>query len=130
MNVYIASKFQNAAEMETARDCLAQRGHEITWDWTKQTEPYNSKDGAARRAEAEYAAVRRAGALLVIAYDGMRGSMVEFGIALGLDKPVVVLTPERCYTIFYEHPRVVCFEMLDDALNMIDLLAGTDTAQT
>lgn len=123
MKIYIASKLENHAAVASLRDTLTALGHEITYDWTVHGPVYRS--GLARVAEVavdEANGVRRADIVAVL-WPGGRGTHVELGIALGMEKTVVFIsdneahheaTTETC--AFYHHPFVRRFRTVEEAM--------------
>ena len=114
MKFYIATRLENAANHNLLRDLMVEQGHSITYDWTVHGPVW--REGAERIrevSELELKGVADANVCLVL-MPGGRGTHVELGIALGLQKPCLVIsenaqelmaTSETC--AFYHHPRVL-----------------------
>ena len=99
MKVYVASKFENRTRVQEVMAQLVTAGHEITYDWTRNSQV------SSIQAEADLDGVLDADALVLIVEDDLpyRGALVEFGIALGAGIPVFVMgnaLDERC--IFFK----------------------------
>lgn len=117
MKYYIACRIEHAANHNLVRDALAERGHDITYDWTAHGHVWSrGLDELQRVASAEILGV--AGASFVVALlpgAGGKGTHVEIGAALALDKPVFMHSytpdvhfaahPDTC--AFYHHPLAV-----------------------
>lgn len=133
MKVYVASKFENYEAVREAVHFVKSLGHEVTHDWTATDEfgadgkPGNSNgdlslEDQQRHAAADFLGVRRADCLLLLGHPAMCGGMVEFGVALALGKPIAVVAPERCFTIFYTLPGVTTHVDVGFALDALGLV--------
>jgi hypothetical protein len=95
MKVYVASSFSRKPDVSAMIALLREDGHEITYDWTP--EDASGLEGDALRAalmggaERDLGGVFDAEVLVVLHDDRGRGMATEFGIAIGKDKPVVVV---------------------------------------
>lgn len=113
MDVYVATKAENYRIARVFMRALEEAGHDITHDWTKQVAEIgpspDDKMVARRCAEQDNLGVAQADVLILIAYPGLTGGLVEFGIALGHGIPVLLVGTLTRYTIFQELPQVLCF---------------------
>jgi hypothetical protein len=116
--IYLAAKYGQMMEMREVRDKLVELGHEVTSQWVDGKEENNSASAAAVMDVED---VRRADTL--IAFSRPRGSMnpgggrhVEFGIALALDKRLIVVGPLGEH-VFHAWPGVFNFMDLDHLLS-------------
>jgi nucleoside 2-deoxyribosyltransferase len=114
--IYVATSFANIPEARDVMSLLREVGHDITWDWTSealdpswpkaQQDAYLQKCGAA-----DYQGVVNADALVLINHDKARDAMTEFGVAIGLGRPVFVLYPERRSSVFFHRATALCATM-------------------
>lgn len=114
--IYVASSLLNATEAKRVMSDIESRGGRITYDWTvlgRQTDIDSMREIAIN----EVLGVKLCDALLLL-HPARTGSHVELGIALALDKRVVVFQPDITaeYKSFYFYPGVQLFDNLDDAL--------------
>lgn len=112
MKIYIATKTDNYRQAQHFRDLLTEHGHEITFDWTEivaevgpdaATSGSKASDSEFRRkcAENDIQGVREADALVMLAYPGLCGTLIEVGAALMVGTPVIIFgTPERNSVFF------------------------------
>ena len=129
MKYYIATKLENHAEHTRLRDLLDSRGHRCTYDWTVHGAVYGSGLARCREvAELETNGVKDADTVIML-WPGGRGTHVELGIALALDKRCVLVssveghhaaTPEVC--AFYMHPLVERYRTMEEYLKYSDLM--------
>ena len=113
MQFYIATKLENHAEHNRLRDWLTERGHQITYDWTRHGPVFSKGLRVVREvAIAECRGVAQADVVIVL-WPGGRGTHVELGVAIALGKWVILCSPlgehheatkETC--AFYHHPNV------------------------
>ena len=109
---YIATKLENHAAHNELRDWLADRGHQITYDWTTHGPVW--RDGNERIAEVAGFEARGVvtADLVVVLLPGGRGTHAELGIAIGAGVPVLLVPSERGQIegegvcAFYRHPMV------------------------
>jgi hypothetical protein len=114
MRIYLASGLENLPRAKEVRDLLLVAGHTITYDWMAHG-PAGDKGEShmARIAEAECRGVKDADCVVVL-LPGGRGTHAELGMALALNK-AVLLWDESATTwqvsnstcAFYWHPCVV-----------------------
>jgi hypothetical protein len=130
MKFYIASKLENHAAVNRLRDQLVRLGHEQTYDWTTHGPVYRSGlDRIVHVADAERNGVARAD-FVVVLWPGGRGTHVEMGIAIGMEKTVVFIsdvedhhdaTPETC--AFYHHHCVRRYRTVAEAMSYFRAIA-------
>lgn len=111
--VYVASKFNNYAEVCKVQDELWLLGCETPFDWTQHV---GDADSAAI-AQKNFEGVETADALLILAVPEMRGAYVEMGIALARDIPIHVFDRTGIpFQIFNLMPLVSHHSILADAI--------------
>lgn len=113
MKFYLATKLENRALAKKVIAELRSWGWEPSYDWTVHGSV--SGEGAQRLIEvssSELCAIASAD-LVIVLLPGGRGTHVELGAALALDKMVVIWAPETTLLkddantcVFYWHPRV------------------------
>jgi hypothetical protein len=124
--LYVATSFSNIPEARDVMSILREVGHDITWDWTGEaldpSWPKSQQDAYLQQCGArDYQGVVDADALVLINHDKARDAMAEFGVALGLGRPVFVLYPERRSSVFF-HRATQCATV--DELLIALLLPG------
>jgi hypothetical protein len=109
MKFYLAARYNRNAEMRAVRDDLFVYGHTITSRWIDQhdgallesivQERLNSEpQNCAKYAQVDISDIRRADAVISftsIEGGGKGGRHVEFGVALALQKMLVIVGPRE-----------------------------------
>lgn len=120
MRIYVASKFENTAEVWSVMDRLRGMGHVITHDWTR--EALGDRTGAEAEAylvdcaQKDMAGVETADAVFVINHPAGKGMWTELGMALAWQIPVFFVCPERAMNIFTHLPGVETFTSIDEGI--------------
>jgi hypothetical protein len=118
MKFYAASGFQNIKQVRHVARVLTQKGFIHTYDWT-QNERADTLVKLQSIGEEEKQAVIESD-FVVILLPGRKGSHIEFGIALGLNKRLYLYSPtDDIYnpaesSTFYHVSGVNKFVGLDD----------------
>lgn len=126
--IYVAAKFEDALFARAVMGMLALAGHEITHDWTNETiegkRGLEVLDTYQEAAVADADGVKTADALVLIHHDNLRGGLVELGVALGCEIPVIIVGGAGwSYPLpFYVHPDVIHVANADDALVRLEQL--------
>lgn len=127
MKIYVATSFQNIPEARDVMAALKAAGHSITFDWTH--EKIDPAWDVARQeryfqtcGQNDFQGVSDADAVVLVNHTLARDAMAEFGIALGMGKPVLVLYPERRASVFF-HRASLC-ATLEDAVTRLSILEG------
>lgn len=131
MKIFVSGKIGVHDTVQQAMRALEKRGHQITFDWTliEHLRPYEENAAtAARAATLEVAGVKRADLLVMFVHERGVGMFVEFGVALALDKPVVVIGLPPARTMFFFHPLVKRAHDFSEALSIVDDIAAGLTA--
>ncbi|MBZ9688516.1 nucleoside 2-deoxyribosyltransferase [Clostridium estertheticum] len=90
MKFYIASKLENYEQVQYIRDRLKEQGWTHTYDWTQHGSVKSiSTELLKEVAEKEFQGVKEADVVIVLTPQG-RGTHVELGMALALDKKVFI----------------------------------------
>jgi len=125
-NVYVAAKFEEAPLARAVMDRLEALGHVITHDWTGENSVGLSGDDLklylAKCARQDFFGVVAADVILVLNHDRLFGGMVETGVALGLGKPVVLVSADKRDCIFWHLKEVRKVDDVDQALKVIENL--------
>jgi hypothetical protein len=118
MKIYLAARYSRNGEMRGVRDVLQALGHEVTSRWIDQhggnllesivAEKLNENPGAcAHYAEVDVADLSAADVVVSFTSEGgggKGGRHVEFGLALGLGKRLVIVGPRE--NVFHTWPGV------------------------
>lgn len=100
MKIYIAARFESQAEMRVWREKIQALGHEVTSRWLDVKEPYPPAETCA---VVDLVDVRRADLVVCFSprsgfYSGRGGRHVEFGYALAMGLPVLLVgEPENVF---------------------------------
>lgn len=119
MKAYLASSYSRRHEMQGRRTQLHDEGIVVTSRWLDDEDPWDPADHARgyRLAAKDLEDIREAD--VVVCFTGepvttTGGRHVEFGYALGIGKPIVVVGPAE--NVFYclRNERIARFEYWDD----------------
>ena len=123
MKIYVASKYQERNFIKWLMRLLREAGHEITVDWTDH-DLYPADSPLEKMAE--FASVDVAGVQECEVFIGVflvkhhhQGSLVEFGIALGGDKPCLILGNAEDDCIFMNHRLVVRAKDINELISTL-----------
>ena len=140
MKIYIAARFSKRPEANALAQELKEMGHVITSRWVKPDSDHVAPTGLSQQA-ADSERQRFAVEDLedVIACDccvslmeeprnnSRGGRHVEFGIAVGLNKALVVIGPRE--TVFHHLPNVQHYETVSDFLDVVQGYAQIKVAE-
>ena len=120
--VYVASKFENTDAVRALQTQLREWGYEITHDWTHEDlAAAQDVDLALRCAIADVEGVETADALVLIMHPNMKGAWVEFGIAVALFIPIIVVgRSPRFECIFERLPGVFHVDSPSEVLGVLE----------
>ncbi|MCM3596160.1 nucleoside 2-deoxyribosyltransferase [Metabacillus idriensis] len=113
MKFYVASSFKNIEEVRHVSKKLKRMGYIHTYDWT-QNEKASTLEDLKRIGQQEKNAVAEADFIVVLLPAG-KGSHIELGIALGLNKRIILYSPNNeinnihITSTFYHLPEVEQF---------------------
>jgi predicted Rossmann-fold nucleotide-binding protein len=93
MKFYVASSFINIEQVRYVSGKLKSMGHIHTYDWT-QNERASTLEDLRQIGQLERDAVKEADFVVVI-LPGGKGSHIELGIALGLNKKIILYSPDQ-----------------------------------
>lgn len=124
MRFYIASSLKNIDNVRWVAGQLRTRGHVQTYDWTTKLN-VDSISALRDIGEREKNAVLSSDVVIIMVPAG-KGSHVEFGIALGTDKRIILYSPTNdindleLTTTFYHLPEVEkCIGILSDLVGFV-----------
>lgn len=111
MKVYVSCASDRADLANAVMQRLQDEGHEVVFDWTIDIANEDSMDSEelAERAQKGIDSVIASDVLLLLVTKDMRsrGSMIEVGVALGTNTPVIVAELEEGFDHFFSyHPKV------------------------
>lgn len=115
--IYVASN-----EVTRARKVMGElitAGHSITFDWTLDIEKEGEQDKIGKPLK-ERDAVRECDILVYLWKDNQESARFEAGMAMGLRKPVIVVTDHKAW--FFALPEVVRIDSDDKIIQTIDKL--------
>jgi nucleoside 2-deoxyribosyltransferase len=117
--IYVASSLLNKENVSELYRFLIENGHEITYDWTTHGRVI-CPDELISIARKEFDGVVDADLLLML-MPARNGSHVEFGVALALGKPIIILTANCLYEdkSFYHLDNV---HIVSDTKRIIDMI--------
>lgn len=116
MKYYIATKIENALAHNVLCDRLNQMGHEITYDWTKQESL--DKGTCTEVAINEAKGIIDCDFFVMLGVLG-RGTHVELGMAIALNKTIFHIHNSDKDCVFYYHPRVTQYKIIDELLRYL-----------
>lgn len=100
-SVYLAARFERRDELNGYRAELEAAGLEVTSRWLTDPTPELTDEAWRQLAAKDVEDIRRAGGLVLFAESGGSGGggrQVEFGVALGLGKRLIVIgEPENLF---------------------------------
>lgn len=110
MRIYVAAKSEEAARARKFMQAIRDVGHYITYDWTTDVlahavTPF-TKEAQKKCARSDVDAARTADAVIVLYHPGLRGALVEMGVALAKQAPVLVVgcaPDDRCVFFLLAH---------------------------
>jgi nucleoside 2-deoxyribosyltransferase len=104
LKVYVATAFKNRDEAKRVMELLKGHGCIITHDWTNESVEGRTGDDLMeylrRCAWADVNGVKDCDVLFLINHPDGKGCFTELGIALGLQKHVVVVEEDSAHNIF------------------------------
>jgi nucleoside 2-deoxyribosyltransferase len=116
---YAASRLGNADMVKALHTMMRDHGWSPSYDWTVHGSVRGNADLIAEAAKEELRSVRAANVVIVL-LPGGRGTHVELGAALALEKPVLLYTEDRGLlsfdertSVFYHHHGITRVEVFD-----------------
>lgn len=134
LNVYVAGKWEERVKVKEVMKHLESKGYYVTCDWTKHVAPERWKKGQgcfnadwAAKGEKTYAmedlqGVRDCDVLVACMWNPSilyKGAWIEIGIALGLNKRVIIIGTDIT-TVFLGLPNVKVVETTEVMYGMLD----------
>lgn len=119
-SVYLSSRFERRAELNGYRSELEAANVAVTSRWLTDTTPELTDDAWLLLARKDVEDIRRAEGLVLFAEPGRAGAggrHVEFGVALGLGKRLVVVGGFE--NLFHRLPQVDVVATWEDAFKAV-----------
>lgn len=125
MKFYVATAFGNKDEASEVMRALEDKGHSITYDWTKYEKDISQmEEGEERQLVAidaslkDYQGVVDCDVLIVIDKPLCISTHTELGIALPIKKRVVVVHNEESRNLFFNLPFVHLVDTIEEAMDL------------
>lgn len=134
MKIYLAGRYSIRDQLKEYRDTLRMNGHEVTSRWLDfeddNPDAFPPDDGTASShaapelrqmvAQMDVDDVKDADAIMLFTSElGRRGGMfVEWGIAIALDKVLVLIGPE--INVFQHYPGTLQYNSFEEALDFVE----------
>ncbi|UYZ24063.1 nucleoside 2-deoxyribosyltransferase [Mesobacillus jeotgali] len=126
---YVASSFRNIDAVNYVTKQLVNKGYVHTYDWTKNAQAREDKtstfEDLIEIGQNEKNAVLESD-FIVVLLPGGKGTHIELGIALGLEKKIFLYSPDGAINhfettiTFYHLPEVEkCYRTLDELIEKI-----------
>lgn len=127
MKFYVASSFKNIDKVRYVSEQLKSKGYIHTYDWTKNERALTVEE-LKQIGQEEKKAVSESDFIVILLPAG-KGSHIELGIALGLNKKVILYSPNNeeandlaKTSTFYHLSEVVKFTgTIDDLVNFLTI---------
>lgn len=124
MDIYVAGKTDDWERVRRIQEAVCSEGHCITHDWTAKIEEDGEDVGlkADERSRAEWAdddktGVRQAQLVIVcVDFEGLSGTLIELGMALAYEIPVIVVGEPERNSIFFSDPIITRVPHEDDVV--------------
>jgi hypothetical protein len=123
----MASRFGRRFELRRYREDLQRRGHTVTSRWLDLPSEDPSPEAQAKCAAIDLEDIYRAETLIAFSEAAVRskprkhsrgGRWVEYGLALGTGKPVVLVGPRE--NVFCHLAQVTVYPSWQDYINTLD----------
>lgn len=111
MKFYVGSGFKNSDLVNQISEKLVQNGWEHTYNWTKAIKEKETLEDLVEVSILEQNAIKESDVVIILLPAG-RGTHVEIGMALALDKEIYLCSKEEeTFSVedtvnFYYHPKV------------------------
>lgn len=112
MRIYVAGK--NLERARSIIDQLRKMGHQITYDWV---EKINDRSDLLKKAEDERKGVQGCDVLVYLWESDQESARYEVGMALGLNKPVILSGCEKRF--FLGLPEVIAVKSDNEILHSL-----------
>lgn len=133
MNIYIATKFQSRHEATALAHRIRALDLRVLSRWHSEAvigaddsipEQDLPHDVLERIAAGNHRDLGQADTLVLLVRPGMRGSLVELGVALGSGKRVIIIGQQRAITPMARHDRVWWCDDEDACVAILARLSG------
>ncbi len=151
MKIYVAGKWSERLKVKNVMEMFESRGHIITCDWTKHIAPERNvrnkgngiftkgydwsknedwaQNGHKTYAEEDLEGVKNCDVLVACMWSTdifYKGAWIEIGIALGLDKQVIIIGKDIT-TVFLGLPNVAVVQFKEEVLTIINRMDAQKT---
>jgi len=115
MKLFVSGKWEDKLRVRKVHKELIELGHEITYDWTTG-EFIDNREHLAGLADNDITGVKECDKLVTLLFVDYpyKGVWVEFGIALALNKEIIVVGDYGKDCIFINHPNVTVLNNLKE----------------
>lgn len=124
MKFYVASSLANKEQVQYVSEKLKKKGYTHTYDWTKN-ERASTLEELQTIGEAEKKAVLESDFIIVV-LPGGKGTHIELGIAIGLDKTIFLYSPDQSIedyesscTFYHIEGVQKCFGRIEDLVYQV-----------
>ncbi|MCA1065791.1 nucleoside 2-deoxyribosyltransferase [Rossellomorea sp. AcN35-11] len=124
MNFYIASGFSNKDRVRYVSEALKMEGHIHTYDWTVNERASTFEDLRYIGQKEKDGIIHSH--IVIVLLPGGKGSHVELGMAIALDKRVILYSSDNevhdfaSTTTFYHLPEVeICSGSMEELLELV-----------
>ena len=116
-DLYVAGKYQLKNDIHARIRSLERLGHHITHDWTT----LGAKDDLSYCASKDFEAVKKAEIIVACMEKKLlyAGTWFELGVALALQKEVVIIGNSMSDHVFYHHPQIIHMDSWSEFLAWI-----------
>lgn len=138
MKVYVAASIKDRDRAAQVADAIEDAGHLITFKWWgSEGEIRDADEGKTWRDDPEQAtalALREqkgvwdSDALVLCGGDKILGAAIEFGMAVGDEKPAIILPGCSRDSIFWHLPGVVLVDTIEEVISELADLQSDEIA--
>ena len=116
MKIYVAGKTDDWPRVRTVQDLCKKLSHTITYDWTRVVEQIGPDACTTGKVDEEFrnqcaiddlAGTEDCDLLIMLAYPGLCGTLIECGMALGQGKPVICIGEPERNSVFFALDQVI-----------------------
>ena len=124
MKIYVAGK--NLERARSMMDLLLKNGHTITFDWITDIE---NEINPTQKARDERKAVKQADVLVYLWEGDQESARYEAGMAMGLNKPIIVSGFPKKNSFFLSLPEIISVSSDDEILASLKSLEKQNMTQ-
>lgn len=125
MNLYVASSVRNFERVREIQQLLLEHGYTITYDWTRAAPDEVWRNGGAEgdpvflkeQARLDKEGVIFADIVVVLDHERNYGTLIEIGMAIAADIPVVIVGRPKRDSVFWHLDNI---SIVEDDAELID----------